>query len=132
MKNLLDDNIQYHLPKYEIILVWIGVFLNFFFYGMLNISYYFDLPNSMISGGLRVTVLFIGFILILMDILRRDMPPITISFFALLIFAAYYFVVFWIFFPNEQPFQIKMKFFLRHICGKYVDACDFHLRQRAV
>lgn len=111
MKNLLDDNIQYHLPKYEIILVWIGVFLNFFFYGMLNISYYFDLPNSMISGGLRVTVLFIGFILILMDILRRDMPPITISFFALLIFAAYYFVVFWIFFPNEQPFQIKMKFF---------------------
>lgn len=111
MKNLLDDHIQYRLPKYEIILVWIGVFLNFFFYGMLNISYYFALPNSMISGGLRLTVLGIGLLLILIDILRRDMPPITISIFALFIFAVYYLIVFWTCFPNQYEFQIKIKFF---------------------
>lgn len=111
MKNLLDDHIQYRLPKYEIILVWIGVFLNFFFYGMLNISYYFALPNSMISGGLRLTVLAIGLLLILIDILRRDMPPITISIFALFIFAVYYLIVFWMCFPNQYEFQIKIKMF---------------------
>lgn len=111
MKNLLDDHIQYRLPKYEIILVWIGVFLNFFFYGMLNISYYFALPNSMISGGLRLTVLGIGLLLILIDILRRDMPPITISIFALFIFAVYYLIVFWTCFPNQYEFQIKIKMF---------------------
>lgn len=111
MKNLLDDHIQYRLPKYEIILVWIGVFLNFFFYGMLNISYYFALPNSMISGGLRLTVLAIGLLLILIDILRRDMPPITISIFALFIFAVYYLIVFWTCFPNQYEFQIKIKMF---------------------
>lgn len=107
MKNLLDDNIQYHLPKYEIILVWIGVFLNFFFYGMLNISYYFDLPNSMISGGLRVTVLFIGFILILMDILRRDMPPITISFLRFLYLPLTILLFFGYSSRMSNPFKLK-------------------------
>ena len=111
MNTILDEQILYKLPKYEIILVWIGIFLNFFFYGMLNISYYFALPNSMISGGIRVTVLCIGLLLIFIDILRRDMPPITISILALLIFAAYYLAVFWICFPNEFHFQIKIKMF---------------------
>lgn len=94
MKNLLDDNIQYHLPKYEIILVWIGVFLNFFFYGMLNISYTLNLPYSMISGSIRLLVLLIAIFLIIIDISRSDFPKFTISIFTCFTFLLLYTIVF--------------------------------------
>lgn len=74
------------MGKFEKFLFCSAIFLNFSYYGILNIAIKFALPNSLISGGIRLYIFAAAMILLGISFARRTFPKFKIPIYALAIY----------------------------------------------
>lgn len=68
---LLPNQRLYYLPKFEKFIFSAVFLLNYLFYGILSVSIYLGLPNSVISAGIKFSV-FLGLSYLLLTALSRN------------------------------------------------------------
>ena len=82
------------MNNYEKIIFGGAISLNYLFYGILNIALLLGLPNSMISGGLRLSMFLAAILLVIWDWYRRQYGRLTVPVIAFICFTLYYTAVF--------------------------------------
>ncbi len=94
MKLFAEKDTPFLLCKSDRILVFIMFFSYFFFYGLLNLNFFLEIPTRIPSGLMRLTTFGIAGFLILKDFSNGEYPRMTASIICLGVFLLYYFCVF--------------------------------------
>jgi len=96
MKLFSDGNTPLLISKGDRILVFIMFFSYFFFYGLLNLNFFLEIPTGIPSGLMRLTTFSIAGYFILKDFSQGEYPKMTASIICLGVFLLYYLFIFMI------------------------------------
>lgn len=94
MKLFAEKDAPFLLCKSDRILVFIMFFSYFFFYGLLNLNFFLEIPTGIPSGLMRLTTFSLAGYFILKDFSNGEYPRMTASIICLGVFLLYYLCVF--------------------------------------
>lgn len=94
MKLFAEKDTPFLLCKSDRILVFIMFFSYFFFYGLLNLNFFLEIPTGIPSGLMRLTTFGLAGFFVLKDFSNGEYPRMTASIICLGVFLLYYFCVF--------------------------------------